>query len=323
MANQVATQAIPEADSLPHLALRAIDITVADIDATLAFYAGVVPLKVLRRFSLAAAEFGPELLGSIGGTVEIAVVQVPTGILQLMRFPNGQTPNEPVPVIGPGYTHICYQSPASDPSLGKLMARGLSLISRCDEHGVDLGGYGVRYCYGRDPEGRMIEVEILDQPRRGEPSWLAHIANCAHDHALLQNFYRSLLGKEPYRTLPVSSRPTFDQVADLDAVAVQASWFRVHNLDIELWTYTNPPTPVPIGRRRLDMIGYGSFALEVTDLAAETSRLSALGIPLVGTVLDLGGWRTQYAADPEGNLFSVQQRIDAPQAESGMAFDPI
>jgi hypothetical protein len=140
---------------------------------------------------------------------------------------------------------------------------------------------------------------------------------------LLQNFYRQLLGKGPYRTLPVSSRATFDQVADLDAVAVQASWFRVRNLDIELWTYANPPTPAPAGRRTLDTLGYGGFALEVADLAAETARLGELGVPLVGPVIDLGGWRTQYAADPEGNLFSVQQRIDAPQAESGLAFDPI
>ncbi len=314
--------AVPN-QTLPHLALRAIDVVVGDIDRTLAFYSGIAPLLELRRFSLPADRFGPELLDNPVGEIHLAVVAGPTGILNLLQFPNAPARGTEMPVPGPGYTHICFQSRASDPALAKFMARGLGLISRCDENGVDLGGYGVRYSYGRDPEARMIEVEILDYPRRDETAWVAHIANCAHDHALLHGFYQRLLEREPRRVLPVSSRPTFDMVADLDGVSLQASWFQVRNLEIELWGYHNPPTPAPPGQRKLDTIGYGGFALEVSDLAVEVARLGSLGIPLIGPEIDFGGWQTQYAADPEGNLFSVQQRTSAPVEESGLAFDPI
>ncbi len=317
------TDPAPMCPELPHLALRAIDIVVGDIDAAIAFYADVAPLRELRRFTLQAAEFGSALIAKSEGEVEIAVVAGPTGILNFLRFPGAAPRGDSVPVEGPGYTHICYQSSASDPALGKFIERGLSLISRCDAGGVDLGGYGVRYAYGRDPGQRMIEVEVLDRPTRKESAWVSHIANCAHDHAEMVDFYRGLLGKDAYRKLPISSRPTFDTIADLDDVALQASWFRIHNLDIELWTYHNPPTPAPCGHRKLDTLGYNGFALEVADLSAETARLVALGIPLLGPVLDLGGWCTQYAADPEGNLFSVQQRVTAPETESGLAFDPL
>jgi catechol 2,3-dioxygenase-like lactoylglutathione lyase family enzyme len=309
--------------ALPHLGIRSIDISVVDIDAAIDWYRAVLPLVELRRFAMPLAAFGAELVGTCDGDVMVAVAATPTTLLHFMQFPATGRATAPPPVFGPGYTHMCIQSAASDPALGKLIDQGLDMVSRCDEQGVDIGGYGVRYAYGRDPDGRMIEVEILDRPSRNELGWLTHIANVAHDYSAMVGFYTRLLGRDPYRAIVQSDRPTLDQVAGIDGIGIVGGWMRVHNLDIEVWRFTNPATPQPHGRRRLNDIGYGAFALEVADLDAELRRIEELDIALIGPEVDFGGWRTRYAADPEGNLFSVQQRAWAPREESSVRFEPL
>ena len=306
-----------QAGASPYLGLRNIGVTVADIDATIAFYSVASPFAEVKRYALPAASFGPQLLTTTAGSVQIALIRAPTGFLQLMRFSEGPPPPaSPLPIEGPGYTHICFQSSSTDPALPKLMRRGLRLVSRCDEQGVDLGGYGIRYAYGRDPEGRMIEVELLDRPQRAEVGWVSHIANVVHDHPAMLEFYTRLLAAPPHRTIRQSGRPTFDAVAGVDGIALLGGWFRVGNMELEVWEYEHPRTPKPGARRRLDEIGYNAPCFEVADLSAERARLISIGVELVGPELDLGGWISQYAVDPEGNLFCAQQCTSAPLSES-------
>jgi catechol 2,3-dioxygenase-like lactoylglutathione lyase family enzyme len=300
---------------------RAIAITVRDLDASLAWYRAALDLRELRRFALPAADFGSDLLTSATGTVDIIVTQAVTGIVQFMAFSDGPPPPpEPLGVLGPGYTHLCLQSPASDPALPKLIDAGMTLVSRCDERGVDLGGYGIRYAYGHDPEGRMVEIEVLDRPQRGEPAWLCHLANVVCDHAGMLAFYTGLFGKPPRNTAEQGGRPTFDAVAGIDDVAIRGAWFDPAGLELELWHFTHPRSPAPIGRRRLDDIGYNAPLFEVDDLAAAIEQVIPLGAAPLGPVIDLGGWITRYAVDPEGNLFGLQQRTGAPHAETIAGF---
>ena len=119
-----------------------------------------------------------------------------TGFIQLMDFEPGKPAAPNVrPVIGPGYTHICFQSSSKDPAIKRFMAAGLSVISRFGKpDGVDIGGYGVRYAYGRDPDGIMIENESLDAPKRGEPAWITHIANTVNDRDAMLAILREPAG---------------------------------------------------------------------------------------------------------------------------------
>lgn len=305
----------------PMLGLRAIGITVREMDKTLRWYRSSLRLRELRRFAVPAAVFGPDLLTAQTGTVEIVVAEAATGIMQFMAFSDGPPPRPtPLGVLGPGYTHLCLQSPAADPALPKLMAAGMSLVSRCDERGVDLGGYGIRYAYGHDPEGRMIEVEVLDRPQRSETAWLCHLANVVHDHPGMMSFYTRLFGMDPRNTAEQGGRPTFDAVAGIDGVAIRGAWFNPGGLELEVWHFTHPPAPVPASRRRLDEIGYNAPMFEVVQLDAAVARLADVGATPVGPVMDLGGWKTRYAADPEGNLFALQQAVSAPLDETVQAF---
>lgn len=305
-------------DGLAVKGIQNVGITVSDIDATVAFYSKAVPYKVVKRFKVKASAFPKALLANRHGEVEIAIVEMPTMFIQLMDFDPGKSaaPNA-VPVIGPGYTHICFQSSSKAPAVTRFMAAGLANISRFGKpDGVDIGGYGVRYAYGRDPDGIMIENESLDAPRRTEPTWVTHIANTVHDHDEMLGFYTKLLGFAPHRTIEQEKRPRLDDVANIDDLAIKGSWFSVGNMEIEVWHYARPLTPKPAGDKKLDTIGYNSFALEVANLKVETARLKKLGIRLAGAPATIGGWKVQYAYDPEGNIFAVQQNIAAGAALS-------
>lgn len=285
-------------------------ITVSDIDATVAFYSKAVPYKVVRRFAVKGSAFPAGLLAKKHKTVDIAWVEMPTGIIQLMDFEPGKAaaPN-PRPVIGPGYTHICFQSPSKDPAILRFMAAGLSVISRFGKpDGVDIGGYGVRYAYGRDPDGIMIENESLDAPKRSEAAWITHIANTVHDRDVMVAFYEKLLGRKAHRLLEQDGNPRLADVAGVDNLSIKGGWFDVGNMEIEVWEYARPKTPAPSSKRKLDEIGYNAFSLEVADLKAQRARLAKLGINLTGKPVEMGGWKVQYGYDPEGNLFSLQEK---------------
>jgi catechol 2,3-dioxygenase-like lactoylglutathione lyase family enzyme len=306
----------------PVLGIRHVAITVSDIDATIAFYAQAVPYKVERRFRVKASAFGRKLLTAPAGEVEIALVQMPTMWIQLMDVAPGTpvAPN-PRPVIGPGYTHICFQSPATSSAETRFRAAGLRMVSRGDAP-VDIGGYGVRYSYGRDPDGIMIENEVLDAPRRSEPAWVTHVANVVHDRERMLAFYEKLLGVAPHRRLEQENRPKLDAIADIDGLSIRGGWLRLGNMELEVWEYARPRTPAPGAPRMLDEIGYNAIGFEVADMKAARARLKALKVPLVGPVVRQDGWAVQHARDPEGNLFSLVANLSGDPALSVTRLPP-
>lgn len=295
--------------------VRHIGITVSDIDATLAFYAPNVPFTLVHRTTLPASAF-PRGAGAGDGPVEIALVRTPTVFLQLMDF-DPDAPSLPValPVIGPGYTHICFQAPSSNSIYDKFRSGELAMVSR-GTRPVDIGGYGVTYAYGRDPDGTMIEMELIDAPRRSEAAWVRHVATVTPDIDRILQFYTRLIGYEPHRRITTGNNPRLDEIADIDGLMLHGGWFATRNLELEYWQYTNPVTPQPTGDRPLTTLGHSLIAFEVTDLANDLARLRAQGVRLVGRPLMMGGWRIQYARDPDGNLLALQQNVSAGAAES-------
>jgi catechol 2,3-dioxygenase-like lactoylglutathione lyase family enzyme len=300
------------------LGIQHVAMTVGDIDETVAFYAKAVPIRVVRRYRVPGSRFPAALLSRRHKSVDVAVLAFPTGHVQLFDFEPGKSaaPRK-TSVIGPGYTHICFQSPSSDPAILRFIAAGLDVISRFGKpDGVDIGGYGVRYAYGHDNNGLMIENESLDTPKRSEPAWITHIANTVHDRDRMLAFYVKVIGRQPHRTIEQENRPRLDDVAGIDGLKIRGGWINVGNMEIEVWEYVQPRTPAPVGDRKLDQIGYSNFALEVADIRSEAERLRRDGVRLVGRPRDIGGWKTQYAHDPEGNIFALVERGKAPTQES-------
>jgi catechol 2,3-dioxygenase-like lactoylglutathione lyase family enzyme len=317
------TGVVRQAEQMQVMGIQHVAMTVGDIDETMAFYAKAVPVKLVRRYRVPASRFPAALVSRRYGQVDIAILAFPTGHVQLMDFEPGKAAARAMrPVTDAGFNHICFQSHSHDPAITRFKAAGLEVISRFGKpDGVDIGGYGVRYAYGRDLNGLIIENESLDAPKRSEPVWITHLANAVHDRDAMLAFYGKVVGRKAHRTIEQDGNPKLGDVAGLDNIAIRGGWINVGNMDLEIWEYMRPRTPAPAGDRKLDSIGYSQFALEVGDLAAQTRRLKADGVRLVGRPVTIGGWRSQYAYDPEGNIFALTSRVSAPATESVTALN--
>ena len=296
--------------------VRFLGKTVSSIDRSLDFYRKSVPMELVSRYRIPADElFLPAMLSGSSGEIEVALVRTPTVFLQLVDFdPNAATPPNAKPVNEAGYTHICFQSPSSDSAFEKFRTAGLRLVSRGNGL-VDLGGYGVRYSYGRDPDGTMIENEVVDRPRRSDAAWITHIGAATFDADRMSEFYTKFIGYGARRRGEYSGNPRIDAIADIDNLSLKSSWFVVRNLELEFWEFVNPKTsqrPTPM----VDQIGYSMNAFEVTDVNAEKNRLEKLGIEIIGPAKTSRGWKILYARDPDGNIISIQQNLSAPKDQS-------
>lgn len=306
----------PDVEALPIIGVKHVGMTVSDIDETVAFYSQAGEFEIVSRYELSTDLFDPSLMSTDASTVEVALVRTPSVFIKMFDFdPGNPTTPADLPVYGPGYTHICYVSSVEDPSYEKFTTAGISMISRGDEP-VDLGGWGVWYAYGRDPNGTMLEMEMHTRVLRDDPLWLHHIGMTAHELEPMTAFYETLLGYTPYRITDAHSNPMYDEVADLDDIRLKGSWFATWNLLIEIWEYENPRTPPRAAPAVLDALGYNSVAFEVNDLDEQVSRLSEAGVSFVGEPIVESGWKIAYAYDPAGNLISLQENVSAAASES-------
>lgn len=311
---KAATEAAPDSIRGAHN----VSITVSDIDDTLAFYGAAAPYELVDRKLLSANMIPAEILGKRNGQIEVALVKTPTIYLRLIDIdPDIKAAPKRRPATGPGYTHICFQSPADAPKYDRFKELGLDILSRGDGP-VDLGGYGVTYAYGFDSDGIMIEMEQVDrrlieaagymgEQRLKHEAWITHIANVIADKPAMVDFYRTILGYRPKREIPPTKRSTFDDVVDIDNIELSASWFDIGNIQLELWHYSEPVTPINEKPRTMDEIGYNSFTFEVKDLKGTIARLKKEGLTFAADPFDLGDWKIAFVRDPEGNLVGFQQ----------------
>ncbi len=296
--------------------VRFIGKTVSDIDQSIAFYQQAVPFELISRYQVAASDvYHPEMTSRQYGNIEVALIKTPTVFVKLVDFdPDAKAPPYVKPVIGPGYTHICFQSPATNPALPKFQEKGLDMVSR--NAPVDLGGYGVTYAYGRDPDGTIIENETVDRPRRQDSAWITHIGGATPDADRVADFYTKFIGYGPRRRGEYSNFPNMDNIVAIDGVALRSAWFAVRNLELEFWEFVQPATADRTEPADVDQIGYSMTAFEVTDADAERDRLAKLGIKMVGPAKISKGWKIYYTYDPDGNVISVQENISAQKTES-------
>lgn len=313
-----ASQTIEHAAPTSIRGVHNVSITVSDIDDTLEFYQAAVPYELVDRTRVSASAIPAEILSKRDGEIEIALIRTPTIFLRLIDIdPDTKAAPARRRATGPGYTHICFQSPADAPKYDRFKELGLDMLSRGNGP-VDLGGYGVTYAYGYDPDGIMIEMEQVDRPlieaagymgeqRLKHEAWITHVANVTAEKAEMVAFYRMILGHGPKREIPATRRKTFDDIVDIDDIEISASWFDIGNIQLELWHYSKPASVLNREPRMIDEIGYNSFTFEVRDLAGTVARLESEGMTFATEKFDLGGWQIVYARDPEGNLVAFQQ----------------
>ena len=121
-------------------------------------------------------------------------------------------------------------------------------------------------------------------------------------------FYREAFGFERVGEV-LSWEPS--QISD-DTIGVKNSAARLalmkcKNCYIELFEYHSPP-PRPGGPAQPNDYGYTHFAVEVTEIEKEYTRLKALGMTFTADKpTDLGFVKAIYGRDPDGNVIELQQ----------------
>ena len=305
------------------IGINHIGLSVKDLDTMLTFYQDATDFELVRREAVASNANADELFGREGVAYEIAVLKAPNMLLELIEFAhNDDASISTMPAKGPGMTHTCFQSPASNPGWDKFVDAGAQSLTWGDEP-VDLGGYGVTYGYAYDPEGNMMELEQLDGAilersgydtswgEMGYDMWMSQVALVTHDIDRLMRYYQDVLGFQPYRVAELSDNPKADQIVGYEDMHVLAGWFRMNQSPkvIEFWQYVNPLTTEFAGERDVTALGY-SFSLEVTDIEKEHQRMTELGVEFVSQPVEVGDFLQAYAHDLDGNVFSLRQAVD-------------
>lgn len=268
-----------------------------------------VALRVLNpgraaQFYGSAAGFAPwqaadALAESMGGLAWCA----PNAGLWLLP---ADPASEPVrrPVSEAGIAHLCLQTPAIEHVVSQMRALGARLHSEP----IDLGT-GFLYCYVRDPEHNVIEVECVAPVWPDPRPWVAHANIVTHDLPRLCQFYSALLGVEAVRSPRLRDDPRLDAIADLQGVQLRAAWLDAGNAQLELMQYLHPATEVATGRRTPGAPGFAHIAFEVTDLASACAHLVACG-GAVERAPRSPAWQA-LCTDPDGNQLLLLALDDA------------
>lgn len=293
------------------IGIHHIGMSVSDLRASLEFYT--------RALGISAEQLMPSQndngVSACGSSSKSARLAFPNGYLKVSEYDRSHLPSATVvPVMGPGITHVCYQSPTQENIYQRLMDSGATPVSRGTEP-VHLLGQGVYYAYARDRDGIMYETEHLDRSPFEGPIWFSHVALVSPDLDRLVEFYGLLLNAEPNRRTNRASGPAFDEVADYDDVMIRAAWFDIGNMILEMWQFVNPVTPEVKQNQAFEALGYNKVAFEVSDLEKEVERLSDQGIEFLAPLAMSDDGLEVCLRDPDGNLISLIQ----PHGETGLS----
>jgi len=298
-----------------------VGITVKDLDVMLAFYQSATRFDLLDRSMIQNNKSVNQLYGQDSMVYERAILKGPNMLLELTQFENQQDRDlSKMPPEGPGMTHTCYQSPDTKSGYQSFKKAGIEMLSRGDDP-IDLGGYGVTYAYGHDPEGNMVELEQMSSTliklqigsefAEANPMWMTQVALISPDLSRLLDFYEKVLEIKPYRVGSYKDNPKFDEIGDRDNLAFDAGWFGLDSQGkkLELMQYVNPATPAITTQRKLTDLGY-NFSFEVEDIQKEYARLQEHGIEFISEPQKVDDFWSVFAKDPDGNFFSLRQAID-------------
>lgn len=287
--------------------IRSVGLSVRDLDRAVRFYTSALGLTEVRRYRVAGKVPVETESGLPSTTRNVALLSGPNARIELVQFAGAAAqPVSPMPIPGPGITHVCYQAPASSDLYGRTKAGGGRIVSRGTTP-VDRG-YGIQYAYAKDPDGILYELERLDKPPFTDAVWLGHVALVTPDIDRLVTFYTKLLGVAPRRRMDnIRNSPKLDDIAGIDSLHLRVAWFSVGNLTLEIWQFENPPTPVRSAPLPYTQIGYNQISFEVGHLRQTYERLRSAGFPFLSAPVADAGSTAVLLRDPDGNLLKLEE----------------
>ena len=286
-----------------------VAICVDNLEKSVDFYMKSAGLKTVADEQAIDPTFSMIAKENLSGRLQ--VLKGPNTYIRIMEFDQKASggPESILKPEGPGPTHICYIAPKADPIDGQFVKNGATWESSRDAM-VDMRGVGYMYGYLRDPDGVMLEVELAPEPNFRGHMWFGHIATATPDLTKTIEFYKKVLGYEPYRRSDDIEGEGYDEVVGIKGVKLHGAWFRVAAFySLEFWQFVNPKTEVSTRISRPNEIGYNLIALETTDIDEDFTRLKSLGISLETDIVDVEDGRAFYFRDLDGNLLALMEFI--------------
>ena len=277
-------------------------LSVADLERAIGFYKTAHAFEVISRFQVPNRADLRAMMAVDDSECEVALLRGPTGFLELFQFANPLAPDGPPEVYRAGLRHICIQAADGDRLYDDFVRAGAKSHARPSGLGT-----GNLYCYVRDPEDNILELEGLPYAASvTSPPWFAHVALVTPDIKRLSAFYTLVTGAPVHSSGHFGPEAKYDVVAGLENIVFDGAWVKAGPLTLEFWQYHQPQTEL---RPSVDASHYGwsHFALEVDDLEGEYQRLLAAGVHFHSTPMSNGAVRFVYGRDPDGNIFELLQ----------------
>lgn len=282
-----------------------VSVSVTDLDRSVQFYKNTIELNELSKTSISSAVAVEQAAGFKHVNRKVAILNSANAHIELNQFEGNKQPCT-MPIPGPGITHVCFQSPAANPIYAKSKSLGATIVSRGSAP-VDRG-FGIQYAYIRDQDNILFEMEQLDKPTFSENCWVGHVAIVTHDIDRLVAFYTQLLGNKPHNRVDnIKNSPKLDDIANMDSLKLRGAWFKVGNMQLEMWQFDNPPIKAAEHPRSFTQTGYQKISLEVGDLASEYKRLSEIGVRFLSKPVTTKERSEVFLRDPDGNLLLLQE----------------
>lgn len=125
-------------------------------------------------------------------------------------------------------------------------------------------------------------------------------------------FYRDLIGfEEIQRTEWPVGTEQIDAVLGLRDSSARQVMLKLGNLCLELFEFHSPEPATMAPDRPVCNHGHTHVCLDVTDIHEVYDRLVKAGTGFHCPPQDFGSVRATYGRDPDGNVFEIQELLDA------------
>ena len=134
--------------------LNHIAISTPDIDRSMAFYRDLIGMELLGEGAFEGDRY-KHIMALDNPKGRIAMLQVGAVKLELFEFatPAPKPSQTPRPVCDHGITHLCFEVDDVENEYQRLKNAGVHF-----HHHPEAFGPSLVACYGRDPDGNVIEL---------------------------------------------------------------------------------------------------------------------------------------------------------------------
>ena len=144
-----------------------------------------------------------------------------------------------------------------------------------------------------------------------------HVAISTPDLARIVAFYRDVIGAEVvYEGGWEAGSEVIDTVVGLQNSHAKQAMLKLGNAYLEFFEYVSPQGATKDPGHGVNDHGYTHFCLDVKDIDAEYTRLSAAGVTFncPPPAFEGGPIRATYGRDPDGNVLELQEIFDVQHA---------